>query len=175
MKAELGVAHPQTLTLMTELAAAYEAATDAARAEALRREVAALQQAQRDAEDLQTLSARTQLGWALLRRGQFDEAERVLRECLAGWETHNADGWPKFQTESLLGGVLLGRRQYAAAEPLLLGGVRGAPAARGDHPGGRPLAPDRGSGAAGGALRGLGQAGRSRQVAGQAPKESAAR
>ena len=49
----------------------------------------------------------------------------MLREGLAIREKLQPDAWTTFNTQSLLGGALLGRKQYAEAGPLLLDGYRG--------------------------------------------------
>jgi len=42
-----------------------------------------------------------------------------------GREVKQPDDWATFNTQSLLGGALLGQKKYADAEPLLLSGYRG--------------------------------------------------
>ena len=53
------------------------------------------------------------------------EAEPLLRECLAIREKTQPDAWTTFNTQSMLGGALLGQKKYADAEPLLLAGYEG--------------------------------------------------
>jgi serine/threonine protein kinase len=65
------------------------------------------------------------LGLNLLLQHKWAEAEPPLRECLAIAAKHEPDGWPTFNTRSQLGGALLGQKDYAAAEPLLLAGYEG--------------------------------------------------
>jgi tetratricopeptide (TPR) repeat protein len=55
----------------------------------------------------------------------WDEAEPVVRECLAIREKAEPDAWTTYQARSLLGAVLLGRGRYADAEPLLRAGYYG--------------------------------------------------
>jgi hypothetical protein len=62
---------------------------------------------------------------ALLNLKKWAEAEPLLRECLAIREKKQPDVWATFNTQSMLGGVLLGQKQYANAEPLLLAGYAG--------------------------------------------------
>ena len=69
-----------------------------------------------------------QLAWVsavLLRVREWDEAEPLLRECLAIRREKEPDGWRTFGAMSMLGGALLGQKKFAEAEPLLLDGVRG--------------------------------------------------
>jgi hypothetical protein len=61
----------------------------------------------------------------LLGRGRWDEAEPLLRQCLALREKEMPDDWRTFNTRALLGGALLGQKRSAEAEPLLLAGYRG--------------------------------------------------
>ena len=55
----------------------------------------------------------------------YADAEPILRECLAIREKTQPDVWSTFNTKSMLGGALLGRKKYAEAEPLLIGATRG--------------------------------------------------
>ena len=65
------------------------------------------------------------LGHSLLQAKAFTEAERLIRECLAIREKTQPDDWRTFNTQSILGGALLGQKKYAEAEPLLLKGYEG--------------------------------------------------
>jgi tetratricopeptide (TPR) repeat protein len=64
-------------------------------------------------------------GLVLLGEGRWDAAEPLLRKCLAIRENQTPEDWRTFNTQSMLGGALLGQRRYADAEPLLLAGHRG--------------------------------------------------
>jgi tetratricopeptide (TPR) repeat protein len=68
------------------------------------------------------LAARTS---NLLAAGRFAEAEPLARECLALCEKRIPDDWRTFNARSMLGGVLLGQKRFAEAEPLLLSGYQG--------------------------------------------------
>ncbi|MGE3108593.1 MAG: tetratricopeptide repeat protein [Phycisphaerales bacterium] len=61
----------------------------------------------------------------LLTLNAWDEAEPLVRECLAIREKTQPDAWTTFNTKSMLGGVLLGQSKLAEAEPLLLAGYQG--------------------------------------------------
>jgi serine/threonine protein kinase/tetratricopeptide (TPR) repeat protein len=61
-------------------------------------------------------------GVSFLQRKYFVEAEPLLRECLALREKLEPDAWTTFNTQSMLGGALLGQKKYADAEPMLLKG-----------------------------------------------------
>ena len=65
------------------------------------------------------------LSLALLQSQAFAEAEPLLRECLAIREKTQPDFWATFNTQSCLGGALLGQKNFAAAEPLLIAGYNG--------------------------------------------------
>jgi eukaryotic-like serine/threonine-protein kinase len=49
----------------------------------------------------------------------------LLRECLAIREKTQPDAWARFNTMSMLGGALLGQKQFTDAETLLLKGYEG--------------------------------------------------
>jgi eukaryotic-like serine/threonine-protein kinase len=61
----------------------------------------------------------------LLSAGEFAEAERLARECLAIRQKQIPDDWRTFNARSMLGGSLLGQKKYAEAEPLLVTGYEG--------------------------------------------------
>src|SRR5262245_30651291 len=65
------------------------------------------------------------MGLGLLEQKKWAEAEPLLRQSLAIRANVQPDAWTTFNTRSLLGGALLGRKGYAEAEPLLLAGYRG--------------------------------------------------
>ena len=48
-----------------------------------------------------------------------------MRDCLKVRAQKQPDDWTTFNTRSMLGGSLLGQKQYAEAEPLLLEGYQG--------------------------------------------------
>jgi len=65
------------------------------------------------------------LGLNRLKQQKYAEAEPPIRECLAIREKMQPDSWLTFNAKSLLGGCLLGQKQFARAEPLLLAGYQG--------------------------------------------------
>ncbi len=65
------------------------------------------------------------LGLSLIQQARWVEAEAILRECLAIREKSQPDEWTTFNARSTLGGSLLGRKQYAEAEPLIVSGYEG--------------------------------------------------
>jgi tetratricopeptide (TPR) repeat protein len=64
-------------------------------------------------------------GLSLLQAHAFAEAEPLLRECLTIREKAQPDAWTTFNTQSMLGGALLGQKKYVEAEPLLVKGYEG--------------------------------------------------
>jgi tetratricopeptide (TPR) repeat protein len=62
---------------------------------------------------------------ALLVQGKFTEAEPPARECLALREKLMPDDWLTCNARSMLGGSLLGQKQYTEAEPLLVAAYDG--------------------------------------------------
>jgi serine/threonine protein kinase len=61
----------------------------------------------------------------LLTQNKHTEAEQVARACLAIRQKNIPDDWTTFNSQSLLGGVLLAQRKYTEAEPLLVKGYEG--------------------------------------------------
>jgi hypothetical protein len=73
-------------------------------------------------EKADDLAVRSQ---SLLAEKKWVEAEALIRQCLATREKMHPDAWSTFDTQSMLGGALLGQKKYAEAEPLLLAGYEG--------------------------------------------------
>ena len=61
----------------------------------------------------------------LVKQQKWLEAEMVLRECLAIRLQRQPEAWTTFNTQSLLGGALLGQGKLDEAEPLLVDGYEG--------------------------------------------------
>jgi WD40 repeat protein/serine/threonine protein kinase/tetratricopeptide (TPR) repeat protein len=61
-------------------------------------------------------------GLLLLDQKQWAAAEAIIREALEIREKSQPDAWTTFNTQSMLGGALLGQKKYTNAEPLLLKG-----------------------------------------------------
>ena len=64
-------------------------------------------------------------GENLLMAKRHAQGAPLLRECLNILETKHPPTWKAFHVRSLLGGVLLGQKQYAEAEPLVVEGYEG--------------------------------------------------
>ncbi len=63
--------------------------------------------------------------FTLLELQAWQAAETYLRECLTIREKSLPERWPTFNTKSLLGGALAGRKKFKEAEPLLIAGYQG--------------------------------------------------
>jgi tetratricopeptide (TPR) repeat protein len=122
---KLGNDHPATINSIGNLGAAYCAVRDGERAAPLLKEFITGSRKQYPANDPKFANLLTFISLDLLGCGQFAPAEEMLRECLAIRERTAPNAWTRFYTESLLGAALLGQKQYAAAEPLLLKGYEG--------------------------------------------------
>jgi hypothetical protein len=120
-----GASHPHTITFTNNLISALEQTSRFARAGALRGELLAVLRKQLPPDDPQLAGTLAQHGLTMLQAGQPADAEPILRECLAIRTKREPDDWRTFNTESLLGGSLLGQKKYADAEPLLLAGYEG--------------------------------------------------
>jgi serine/threonine protein kinase/tetratricopeptide (TPR) repeat protein len=141
MKAKLGPDHPDTRQTAQNLVFVRRLLDADDR---YRREVAA-----RGPKDINTLLALRDVAQFHIATGQLDRAEPQLaevlagltarepddpiraftvglvRRCLAVREKKEPDVWTTFNTQSLLGGALLGQKKYADAEPLLVKGYEG--------------------------------------------------
>ncbi len=62
------------------------------------------------------------VGMCLLKQAKWEEAEPILRECLAIRERELPDDWLRWNTASMLGEALCGQGKHAEAEPLLTEG-----------------------------------------------------
>jgi len=76
-------------------------------------------------DDPELAAVIAQLISALLEEKKFAEAEPLACECLTIREKKLPDDWRNFNARSMLGGALLGQKNYAEAESLLLSGYQG--------------------------------------------------
>jgi len=121
----LGEQNPDTLVSRNDLAAMYESQGKYEQAEALFAEVLEARRRVLGPDHPVTSSTLASVGRVRLRQRKFAEAEPVLREALNGQEKKSPDGWPRFNSQSLLGGALAGEGEYGEAERLLLSGYEG--------------------------------------------------
>jgi serine/threonine protein kinase/tetratricopeptide (TPR) repeat protein len=94
-------------------------------AESLLRELVAFLRGKPGADSPVYASQLARLSQNLLEQMRFTEAEQVAREALVIQTNKEPDAWTTFNTQSLLGGALLGQKKYADAEPLLVQGYEG--------------------------------------------------
>ncbi len=73
----------------------------------------------------QLASLLVQVGSGLLQQQKWAEAELAVRQSLLIREAIAPNDWTTYNTQSLLGGALLGQDRFAEAEPLLLTGYEG--------------------------------------------------
>jgi eukaryotic-like serine/threonine-protein kinase len=124
-RAKLGLDHPDTLTSMNDLATAYAASGQPAKAVPLFKESLQKHKAKLGVEHPQTIGTMASLGLVLLQQKKWSDAEPLLRDCLTIREKAQPDVWSTFNTLSMLGGSLLGQKKFAEAEPLLVKGYEG--------------------------------------------------
>ncbi len=114
-----------TLQSMEILARIHASKGEWEEAESLRVRAVEVRRRVNSAESELRLNTTEQLAIHYLHRRRPADAEPVLRECLALCEKTQPVVWSTFNTQSMLGGALLGQKKYAEAEPLLLKGYEG--------------------------------------------------
>jgi eukaryotic-like serine/threonine-protein kinase len=124
-RVRLGDGHPETLICLRSTASAHLQAGHTDQAMALFRELIAGERNRPGKSEIELAGALASIGFELLGGRQFVEADKVLRDSLAVRTKKQPHLWTTFNTQSLLGGALLGQKQYADAEPLLLAGYQG--------------------------------------------------
>jgi tetratricopeptide (TPR) repeat protein len=117
--------HGQTGRIITDLSACYEELRQFAEAESWRRKWLAVVKERDGATSPAYAAELLPLGLNLLLQQKTKEAEAVLQSCLALRREKEPEAWTTFETQSLLGTVLLVQKRYAEAEPLLLQGYEG--------------------------------------------------
>jgi tetratricopeptide (TPR) repeat protein len=124
-KKKLGAAHPSTVVFTENWIVALESDHQYSRAVMARQELLVVQRKIFGSDDPRLGAALAQLGSANLTANEPANAERVLRESLGIRSKKEPDAWTTFNTQSLLGGALLGQKKYSEAEPFLLRGYQG--------------------------------------------------
>ena len=71
------------------------------------------------------MNALESLGDIYFAEHKYADAERVLREAVAGREKVTPASWNRFAAESLLGGAPAAQRRFDEAEKLIVGGYQG--------------------------------------------------
>src|SRR5262249_37487365 len=117
--------HPHAGPIVGALIACHEQLKQDGQAEAWRRKWLAGVQGPGGPQSAAYAAALALLGLNLLRQQKHAEAEQALRACLPLRARLQPDAWTTFNVKSMLGDALLGQKQYAAAEPLLVEGYEG--------------------------------------------------
>jgi tetratricopeptide (TPR) repeat protein len=133
-ESRLGADHPDTLRSQGNLAAAYRAGGRTAEAIRIFEELLPADRKGFGLDHPQTLDDMNNLASAYDAAGRHDRSEPLLRECLSARERKWPDSWQTFNTRSQLGGSLMGRENYAVAEPLLIQGYEGLKARKAKIP-----------------------------------------
>ena len=121
----LGDAHPDTLTSMLNIGLIHLRRDEYLQADGLLTRVLDERRRVLGPQHVNTLIALVTLGSLRIEQGRYQEADSLLREAVAAAETADANGWRRYQSQSVLGASLLRQGKYAEAEPLLIGGYRG--------------------------------------------------
>jgi tetratricopeptide (TPR) repeat protein len=121
----LGAENPEAIDSLGGLAGVLRDQGKLEEAESMAREELALRKKQLGNEHPKVATALANLARVLQRQGKLNEAEAMARECLGVHEKQLANHWRTWSTRSLLGDILLGEKNYAAAEPLLVSGYEG--------------------------------------------------
>ena len=124
-KAISDVQHPDTVSLMRDLADAYLAAEQPEKALPLFDGFIAGHRGRFAPDDPGFASILAGVAFNLLQHRQYPAAETYLRECLTIREKKFPDDWRLFNTKSMLGGALAGQKKFQEAEPLLVEGYSG--------------------------------------------------
>jgi tetratricopeptide (TPR) repeat protein len=123
-QAKLGANHSLTLRGTEALALLYLAAKQSAKAIPHFRDFLTAKRKLLGADDPRYAGELALVALNLLKH-DARESETLLRECLAIRAKKQPDAWYTFDTQAMLGASLLGQKQYADAEPLLLKGYEG--------------------------------------------------
>jgi len=125
MTSKLGATHPNTVASLYNLAVAQlvSGKTDAAMETYDR--FRTNYQAQAGSNQSQFAMLLTLFSRRLFMLGEFERAEDSLRDALKIRESIEPDLWGTFSTKALLGHVLLVKKEYQEAAPLLVDGYEG--------------------------------------------------
>ncbi|HXP60566.1 MAG TPA: tetratricopeptide repeat protein [Dongiaceae bacterium] len=121
----LGNEHPDVAVSLNSLASVVQELGRLPEAEALLREALAMRKKLLGAEHPAVAESLGDLAGVLERQGKLPDAETAGREALALREKILPGDWLTFDARCRLGGVLVDRKSFAAAEPLLLSGYAG--------------------------------------------------
>lgn len=124
-KTKLGPAHPDTVTTLRNLGIVYAKLKKGDEASRASLEFIELQRKRFPTGDPKWAGVLAQVATDLLGCEQYLTAETLLRECLQIREATAADEWSTFNTQSQLGGALLGQKKYDEAESFVINGYHG--------------------------------------------------
>jgi tetratricopeptide (TPR) repeat protein len=124
LKVNPGAGNPTTLQVTDGLATAYFEARRYADAERLLALWIAEQRPKVPADPLGLALRLNKLGACQSQQQKYEEAEKALRESLTIYRQKRPKSANCYETESLLGAALAGRKKYADAEPLLVNGAK---------------------------------------------------
>ena len=116
----LGNEHPDVATTAQNLATLYIAENRNAEAEPLVKQAMDIRRRVLGEQHPETLRSISATGLVLMNLGHPDQAESLLRAALGTYESTKADGWDRYNCQSLLGASLERQKRYAEAEPLLV-------------------------------------------------------
>src|ERR1043166_2532565 len=131
----LGSEHPEVASTLDTLASVLCDRGRPAEAETLYRQRLLDLRGRLPSDDPLLASALASLTIHLLNQERFADAETPARECLIAREKKNPDGSEMFHSRALLGGSLLGQKNYEEAERWLLSGYEGLKQRGGKVPG----------------------------------------
>jgi eukaryotic-like serine/threonine-protein kinase len=120
-----GEDNPGTMETVKSLGEVCLALGKDERAEPLLIKTLEFQRRQHGNDDDTVVASTAALAHLSLKLGKFSEAEPLLHECLTYRTQHLPDDWRRFNSETMLGGALLGQKRLAEAEPLLRSGYEG--------------------------------------------------
>jgi tetratricopeptide (TPR) repeat protein len=120
-----GPEHPVTLASMNGLADAYRGQGKFAQAEVIYSRVLELRSRILGPEHPDRIRTLASLGALRLQQQEYRAAETALRSALQLYENTKADGWERYECQSLLGTGLSRQKKYAEAEPLVVSGYEG--------------------------------------------------
>ncbi|MCW5551685.1 MAG: serine/threonine protein kinase [Verrucomicrobiae bacterium] len=124
-QAQTGETSGSALVEMTRLGVAYAMSGQSNQSAQMWMEFVSARKNAPEADALAVANTLAQYVTGLLERNRMVEAEQPARACLAIRETFIPDDWRTFNTRSQVGGVFLGLKQHADAEPMLLSGYEG--------------------------------------------------
>ena len=120
-----GRQHQDTMAALSALADVLRDQGKMTEAETLYHEIVATRRERDGSENPDLAVALANLTLTLLAQAKFPGTEATALECLAIREKQLPDDWRTFNARNLLGGSLLGQKNYAEAEPMLLSSYAG--------------------------------------------------